>query len=161
MKIELSIDTRWLFSNDGQHAGFIGRFLRETGSRWEGQISAVQSGTFDCQFEYNGNEPAASIAKDIRELISSAADTSFDPSVFRVQIADRGEKYVLNADGTLKTKEPSNDLLAQINALRKSGAVREDKRENGMQEKTLAAFGEDVSGAANENSSGQEHSAAA
>ena len=159
MKIELSIDTRWLFSNDAQHAGFIGRFLRETGSRWEGQISAVQSGTFDCQFEYNGNEPAASIAKDIRELISSAADTSFDPSVFRVQIADRGEKYVLNADGTLKTKEPSNDLLAQINALRKSGAVREDKRENGMQEKTPAAFGEDVSGAANENSSGQERSA--
>ena len=126
MKIDISIDSGWLLSGDGQKASFISKFLREANSKWQGQIGAVRSSAFDCRFDYNGSDVVAVFARDLKDLFASVAGAPFDPAIFHVTIDDRGKKYTVASDGTVRVQSGSDDLLAQINALRNSGAAESD-----------------------------------
>ncbi len=156
MKIDISIDPQWLTSGNGQHAGFISRLLRETRSRWGNEIGTVDYSAFDCCFEYSGNDAVTAFAKQLNELISSVANTSFDTSLFHVTIADRDKKYTLNADGSVKTDSPGNDLFAQINALRNAGEKEHGAGNNGRGEQAAPAAEKPAVNPADKAAAGQE-----
>lgn len=120
MKIEISVDSNWLFSNGGYNSNFIGKLNREIGEKWRGQIGEIEYSIFDCQFEYQGSSIVDCFAKEIKELVESVAGVPYDEKLFHITIEENGRQFIVDEGGSAQSHAVCNTLFDQINALREN-----------------------------------------
>ena len=93
MIIQISIDSKWLFSDNGKHTDTIRQILRALNRKWDTDFRGKDAGLSDCRFEYNGKSDFSSVASEVKEVLQDITKTDFDEALFHVQFeADSSRK---------------------------------------------------------------------